>query len=96
MVCNSIYIFNRNIFNFLRNTPKGFNNEIQLTDAIKLSLENGSNVLGYIFNGKRIDVGTWDYLLEEKLFYNDLGDNKIREIIRDRNILMNKVNRDMV
>ena len=90
-----IYIFNKNIFNFLRNTPKGFNNEIQLTDAIKISLENGGNVLGYIFNGRRIDVGTWDYLVEEKRFYDGLSDKDLREIINNRNIMMKKINGNM-
>lgn len=87
-----IYIFNKNIFNYLRETPKGFNNEIQLTDAIKLSLDKGNKILGYIFNGRRIDVGTWDYLIEEKNFYNSLDQNKLRDIISNRNIMMNKVN----
>lgn len=87
-----IYIFNKNIFNYLRETPKGFNNEIQLTDAIKLSLDKGNKILGYIFNGRRIDVGTWDYLAEEKNFYNSLDQNKLREIINNRNIMMNKIN----
>lgn len=87
-----IYIFNKNIFSFLRDTPKGFNNEIQLTDAIKLSLDNGNKILGYTFDGRRIDVGTWDYLIEEKRFYNNLDDSELRRIINNRNILMNKVN----
>lgn len=87
-----IYIFNKNIFNCLRETPKGFNNEIQLTDAIKLSLEKGNKVLGHVFDGRRIDVGTWGYLIEEKRYYNSLDDNKLRKIINNRNILMNKVN----
>lgn len=91
-----IYIFNRNIFNFLRDTPKGFNNEIQLTDAIKLSLKKSNNVLGYIFNGRRIDVGTWDYLVEEKRFYDKLSDKDLRAIISNRNIMMNKINGNMV
>lgn len=86
-----LYIFNRNIFNFLKETPKGFNNEIQLTDAIKLSLDNGNKILGYIFGGKRIDVGTWDYLVEEKRFYNSIDDNKLLEIVGNRNIMMNKI-----
>lgn len=90
-----IYIFNKNIFNYLRETPKGFNNEIQLTDAVKLSLDKGNKILGYIFNGRRIDVGTWDYLAEEKNFYNGLDQNKLREIINNRNIMMNKINGDI-
>lgn len=91
-----IYIFNKNIFNFLRITPKGFNNETQLTDAIKISLENGSNVLGHIFNGRRIDVGTWDYLIEEKRFYDKLSEEELRDIIRDRNVMMDRINRNML
>lgn len=90
-----IYIFNRNIFNFLRNTTKGFNNELQLTDAIKLSLDKSSKVFGYIFNGRRIDVGTWDFLLEEKRFYNSLSDDKLKEIINNRNRMMNKINNNI-
>lgn len=87
-----IYIFNKNIFDYLRETPKGFNNEVQLTDAIKLSLDKGNKILGHIFNGRRIDVGTWDYLIEEKRFYNSLDDNKLRDIVDSRNIMMNKIN----
>lgn len=87
-----IYIFNRNIFGFLKETPKGFNNEIQLTDAIRLSLKKDNKILGYILNGRRIDIGTWDYLIEEKRFYNNIDDNKLRDIINNRNIMMNRVN----
>lgn len=91
-----IYIFNKNIFNFLRDTPKGFNNELQLTDAIKLSLKSGGNVLGYIFNGRRIDVGTWDYLIEEKRFYDKLSDKDLKDIIHNRNTIMDNINKNMI
>lgn len=94
-VIAGIYIFNKGIFNFLKETPKGFNNEIQLTDAIKLSLEKGNKILGCILEGRRIDVGTWEYLMEEKHFYNNIDDHRLRDIIDNRNIMMNKINGSM-
>ena len=90
-----IYIFNRHIFNFLKETPKGFNNEIQLTDAIKLSLAKGNKILGFLLDGRRIDVGTWDYLIEEKNIYDNLDNEKLRNIINNRNVMMNKINGNM-
>jgi len=79
-----LYILNRDIFNFLKNTTKDLNDEIQLTDAIKLSLENGNIILGHILDGKRIDVGGWDYLREERNFYINLTDDKLEDIIKSR------------
>ena len=90
-----IYVFNRNIFDSLRETSKGFNNEIQLTDAIKLSLERGNKTFGYIFNGRRIDVGTWNYLEEEKRFYNNVSDKDLKDVIHNRNMMMNEISTNM-
>ena len=50
-------------------TKQDSNNEIQLTDAIKLSLENGNIIIGHVLDGRRIDVGGWDYLRDERDFY---------------------------
>lgn len=80
-----LYILDRNIFNFLRQTPKDKNGEIQLTDAIRLSLERDNIILGHILNGKRIDVGTWDYLKEERDFYINMTNIDLENIIRTRN-----------
>ncbi len=80
-----LYILNKNIFNFLKETKQDQNNEIQLTDAIKLSLEKGNMVLGHILDGKRIDVGTWNYLKDEKDFYANMTNGQLNDIINIRN-----------
>lgn len=87
-----LYIFNREIFNFLKQTVKNVDNEIQLTDAMKLSLDCRKINLGYILNGKRIDVGTWDYLKDERDFYINLSDIELESIIKSRQdkIIKNK------
>lgn len=44
------------IFSILENTPKGANNEIQLTDAMK-KLACSEGMIGVDFDGKRYDMG---------------------------------------
>jgi dTDP-glucose pyrophosphorylase len=56
--CIGIYIFNKNIFNSIRKTKPGYNNEYQLTDSIKILIEEGKKVLYKKIKGKHIDVGT--------------------------------------
>ncbi len=77
-----LYIFNRDIFTFLERTPKDSNNEIQLTDAIRLSLETNNIVLGCELDGKRIDVGNWNYLKDERDFYAKMTDEQLSKIIK--------------
>ena len=56
------YILTPGIFEKLDNTPRGKNNEIQLTDAMK-SLLNDEAMFACIFDGKRYDIGNkLDYL----------------------------------
>lgn len=50
------YVFTPEIFDHLENIPTGINNEIQLTDAMKLML-NFQDMYGFHFAGKRYDVG---------------------------------------
>lgn len=52
----SRYIFTPAIFHSLGNIEKGFNNELQLTDAMKLLLES-EDMYGLQVEGKRFDVG---------------------------------------
>jgi glucose-1-phosphate thymidylyltransferase long form len=56
--CIGIYIFNSDIFDAICKTQPGYNNEIQLTDAIKILIENGKNVYYKKIEGKHIDIGT--------------------------------------
>lgn len=51
------YILNSSIFDILAHTPKGIGNEIQLTDALRISNQQ-TPMLAYHFHGIRHDVGT--------------------------------------
>ncbi len=50
------YILSPEIFSILENLPPGKNNEIQLTDAIRV-LNKTRQVYGYAYEGQRYDVG---------------------------------------
>lgn len=50
------YVLTADIFEAIKKTPAGVNNEIQLTDAIRL-LMNTRDVYGLAFDGIRHDVG---------------------------------------
>ena len=51
------YILSPRIFDVLEATPRGRNQEIQLTDALQLLLEQQA-IYAYEFEGKRYDTGT--------------------------------------
>jgi UTP--glucose-1-phosphate uridylyltransferase len=64
------YILTPDIFNVLRNTSPGRNNEVQITDALmKLALQG--RVLGYKFKGRRFDCGSVPGFMEASSFYFD-------------------------
>jgi UTP--glucose-1-phosphate uridylyltransferase len=50
------YVFTSDIFDYIRKTPVGVGNEVQLTDAISL-LCREKNVFAYVYPGKRYDTG---------------------------------------
>lgn len=50
------YILTPDIFEALQNTKPGVGGEIQLTDAIKKTMDN-ENLYAYCFNGTRYDIG---------------------------------------
>ncbi len=50
------YVLTPDIFEALRNTKPGVNNEIQVTDAIRLLMDT-QNIYGLAFDGDRHDVG---------------------------------------
>jgi UTP--glucose-1-phosphate uridylyltransferase len=50
------YILPPEIFSLLQKTGKGSGGEIQLTDALRQLLQTG-DMYGYVFEGKRHDVG---------------------------------------
>jgi len=53
------YILTPDIFDILRDTPPGKNNEIQLTDALMKQAQDGC-VIAYRFKGRRFDCGSVD------------------------------------
>ena len=53
------YILTPDIFEILRTTPPGANDEVQLTDAL-LTQATSSCVMAYKFQGKRFDCGSVD------------------------------------
>jgi len=53
------YILTPDIFDILRNTAPGKNNEVQITDALKTQAVNNM-VLAYKFKGRRYDCGSID------------------------------------
>jgi UTP--glucose-1-phosphate uridylyltransferase len=79
------YAFNPKIFDYIRRTPPGKNNEIQLTDAMQLMLKDTA-MYGFRFDGCRHDIGNkLDFLKTNVLFglaRNDLGP-ELRAFIKD-------------
>ena len=79
LVIASRYVFNPEIFDYLAKTPRGKGNEIQLTDAMRLMLEDQA-MYGYKFTGKRHDIGnkldfiksTIEFALKRPEFRDDI------------------------
>lgn len=67
-----IYLFNDNIFKAIEKTKPGFNDEVQLTDAIKKLIDDGKIVLYKEISGLHIDVGTLEDLKKaNSYFFNE-------------------------
>lgn len=84
------YILTPDIFKALEETKAGKNDEIQLTDALRIFLSRGS-VYSYTFEGKRYDIGDkLDYLkttvefgLKRKEFKNEFREF-LKQIINEK------------
>lgn len=57
------YILTPDIFDILRHTKPGANDEVQLTDAIMTQAQNGC-VMAYKFKGRRFDCGSVEGFVE--------------------------------
>ena len=56
-----LYIFEPKIFDALQNTSKGYNKELQVTDAIKTMIKWRHTIMGFDFgNNKWFDIGSPD------------------------------------
>ena len=63
-----VYVFTSAIFNAIKKTKPGVNGEYQLTDAIKILIDDGYKVYYTTINGKHIDIGTMADLKKANLF----------------------------
>lgn len=62
------YILTPDIFDCIEQTPRGVNNEIQLTDALRLLMAK-RKMLAYKFEGKRYDIGNrLEYMKTQVIF----------------------------
>ena len=64
----SRYVFTPKIFDYLDRTPKGKNNEIQLTDAMRLMVKENA-MYGFQFDGIRYDIGNKLDFIKTNLIY---------------------------
>ena len=62
------YVLDSDIFEIIRNTPKGKGGEIQLTDAMKILLRS-HRMIAYDFIGRRYDTGNKQGYLEATVEY---------------------------
>jgi len=67
-----IYIFKPVIFNGIKNIKPGYNDEYQLTDAIKKLIDDGYKVFYKEIKGKHIDVGTVEDLKKANSFIQNI------------------------
>lgn len=79
------YVFSHRIFDYLERTPRGKNDEIQLTDAMRLMLKD-SAMYGLLLKGRRHDIGNkLDFLKTNVIFglgREDIGP-EFREFIAE-------------
>ena len=67
--CMGVYIFKPVIFDAIKKTKPGHKGEFQLTDSIKILVEEGCKVLYSKLDGEHIDVGTLDDLRKANTFF---------------------------
>ncbi|MCH2179367.1 MAG: NTP transferase domain-containing protein [Mariniblastus sp.] len=74
------YVFSAEIFQALRETPRGKGNEIQLTDAIRQMIQSGAKAIGIQLNPgeRRFDVGNL-HSYTESFIHFALADPQLRE-----------------
>jgi len=67
-----VYVFNSAIFNAIKKIKPGVNGEYQLTDAIKMMIDDRYTVYYTKINGKHIDIGTMADLKKANMFLSHL------------------------
>jgi len=72
------YILTPAIFDALEQTPPGKGNEIQLTDALRLTSET---IYAYVYGGRRYDIGNKLDWIKSNIELS-LGDERFKEALR--------------
>jgi len=70
--CMGVYIFKPIIFDAIKRTKPGYNKEYQLTDSIKILIQDGYKVMYSQIEGTHIDVGTLDDYRTANQFLSDI------------------------
>lgn len=86
-----LYVLNKEIFRYIEKTPIGVNSELQLTDALRLSQNDSKKALAYAMTGGRVDVGSWDYIVDERDQYRNMSDNELKGICSSRKNIIEKI-----
>ncbi|MDD2678267.1 MAG: sugar phosphate nucleotidyltransferase [Candidatus Nanoarchaeia archaeon] len=55
-----IYIFKKEIFDYIEKTPAGAKNEYQITDSIMLALRDKKKIRVHQLKGEAFDIGNWE------------------------------------
>jgi len=71
-----IYVFTSDIFDAISRTKPGKNNELQLTDSIKLLVDAGKTVYAKKLDGQRITIGSIDELRKANEFFVHMNKTK--------------------
>jgi len=71
LACAGIYVFESCIFDAIEKTPKDQKGEYQLTDAIKILVQQGKTVLYKKMKGEHIDIGSPGKLKKANDFFAD-------------------------
>jgi UDP-N-acetylglucosamine diphosphorylase / glucose-1-phosphate thymidylyltransferase / UDP-N-acetylgalactosamine diphosphorylase / glucosamine-1-phosphate N-acetyltransferase / galactosamine-1-phosphate N-acetyltransferase len=69
--CMGVYIFKPAIFDAIKKTKPGVKNEYQLTDSIKILVDEGKKVLFSEIKGTHIDVGTLEDYQKSNKFLSE-------------------------
>ena len=86
-----LYVLNKGIFKYLEKTPVGKNSELQLTDALSQSRKDSRKVMAYGMKGDRVDVGSWEYLEDEREHYRNMSDEDLIQIRNSRKNIIHKI-----
>ncbi len=81
----SRYVFTPEIFGYLDHTPRGKNNEIQLTDAMRMMVKKQA-MYGFKIDGERYDIGNKLGFIKTNLIYglqNEEIGGKLKEWLID-------------